>query len=164
MKAKFKLTLAMLAVAISVVATKARAADVVGTWRMVSWSEEETESKAGHTPFGDHPIGSLTYTADGHMMVIFADPGRKPSASPKPTEAEAAELYRTMVAYSGTYSVEGDRITHKIDVSWNQAWNGTSQSRFIEIRDNRLTIRTSPFVSPFLNKQIVATLIFERVK
>jgi Lipocalin-like domain len=164
MKAKFKLLLAMLAVAISVAATQARAADVVGTWRMVSWSEEETESKAARSPFGDHPIGSITYTADGHMMVMFADPGRKPSASPKPTEAEAADLYRTMVAYAGTYSVAGDKLTHKIDVSWNQAWNGTSQSRFIEIKDDRLTIKTPPFVSPFLNKQIVATLIFERVK
>jgi hypothetical protein len=124
MRTKFKMTLAMLAVAISIVATQARAADIVGTWRMVSWLEEETESKAARSPFGDHPIGSITYTADGHMMVIFADPARKPSASLKPIETEAAELYRTMVAYAGSYSVDGDKVTHKIDVSWNQAWNG----------------------------------------
>jgi hypothetical protein len=29
-----------------------------------------------------------------------------------------------MVAYAGSYSVDGDKVTHKIDVSWNQAWNG----------------------------------------
>jgi len=98
------------------------------------------------------------------MMVIFANPDRKPSAIPKATEAEAAELYRTMVAYAGTYSVEGDKVAHKIDVSWNQAWNGTSQTRFIDVKDDRLTIKTSAFISPFLNKQIVATLVFERVK
>ena len=166
MDLKIKSALAMLALAISVVAaTRSHAADsIVGTWRMVSWSEEETESKVRHTPFGEHPIGSISYTADGHMMVMFADPNRKPSASPRPTEAEAADLYRTMVAYTGTYSVDGDKITHKIDVAWNQAWNGTSQTRSAEVKDDRMTIKTPPFVSPFLNKQIVATLIFERAK
>jgi hypothetical protein len=97
------------------------------------------------------------------MMVIFTDPSRKPSASPKATETEAAELYRTMVAYAGRYSVDGNKLTNKIEVSWNQAWNGTSQMRFFEVKDGRLTIKTQAFVSPFLNKQIVATLIFDRV-
>jgi len=65
MRAKFKLALAMLAVAISAVVTQAGAADVVGTWRIISWSQEETDSKVGHSPFGDHPIGSITYTSMG---------------------------------------------------------------------------------------------------
>ena len=98
------------------------------------------------------------------MMVIFIDPNRKPAGGPKATDNEAAQLYRTMVAYAGAYSVEGEKVTHKIEVSWNQVWNGTDQQRFFEIRDNRLTIKTPPFASPFLGKQIVATLVWERVK
>jgi transposase-like protein len=142
----------------------ARAADVVGTWRLSSVSNEETESKVAHKPFGDHPVGSITYTADGHMMVIFADSNRKPPVAPRATDGEAVELYRTMVAYAGTYSVDGNKVTHKIDVSWNQAWNGTNQTRFIEVKDDQWTITTAPFVSPFLNKQVVSTLAFDRVK
>jgi hypothetical protein len=165
MKACFKLALAVLAVATSSVFTIAQAADsVVGTWRLVSWVEEETESKAVHKNFGDNPLGLLTYTADGRMMIMFTEPTRKAAAAPKATDAEAAQLYRTMVAYSGAYSVEGDKVTNKIEVSWNQVWNGTSQQRIVEVKDNHLTIKTPPFVSPFLNKQIVATLVWERVK
>ena len=35
---------------------------------------------------------------------------------------------------------------------------------FIELKDNRLTIKTGAFVSPFLGKEIVATLVWERIK
>jgi len=164
MKMKFGLAFTIFAFALSITATQARAAGIVGTWRLQSWVEEETESKIAHKAFGEHPSGLITFTADGHVAVIFSNPDRKPPASPKATDPEAAELYRTMVAYAGTYSVEGNKLANKIEVSWNQAWNGTAQARFFEIKDDRLTIRTAAFVSPFLNKQIVATLIFERTK
>jgi Lipocalin-like domain len=165
MKAGIKVALTVVALATSILLAKAHAADaVVGTWRLVSWVEEETETKIQHKAFGNNPAGLITYTADGRMMVMFIDPNRKPAAAPKPTDSEAAQLYRTMVAYSGAYIVEGDKVTHKIEVSWNQVWNGTDQQRFFEVKENHLTIRTPPFVSPFLGKQIVATLVWERVK
>jgi hypothetical protein len=36
----------------------------------------------------------------------FADPSRTPQA----TDAEAAELYRTMGAYAGRYKTDGDKL------------------------------------------------------
>ncbi len=159
-----KLTLAMVAVATSGVLSKAQADSIVGTWRLISWIEEETESKAVHKNFGDNPLGFITYTSDGHMMIMFTDPARKPAAAPKATDTEAAQLYRTMVAYAGRYTLEGDKVTHHVEISWNHAWNDTSQQRFVGVKDDHLTIKTPPFVSPFLNKQIVATLVWERAK
>jgi hypothetical protein len=160
-----KLTLAMLAVVTTGVLTKAQAADsIVGTWRLVSVIEEDTESKAVHKAFGENPLGFLTYTSDGHMTGIFTDPARTPAAGPKATDAEAAQLYRTMVAYAGRYTLEGDKITHHVAVSWNQAWNGTNQQRFIEIKDDHLTLKTPPFVSPATGKQIISTLVWERTR
>jgi hypothetical protein len=50
------------------------------------------------------------------MMVMFADPSRKPAATPKATDAEAAQLYRTMVAYAGRYALEGEKVIHHIDI------------------------------------------------
>jgi hypothetical protein len=47
-----------------------------------------------------------------------------------------------MVAYMGCYTLEGERITHHIDISWNQVWNGTDQQRTVEIKDDHLTIKT----------------------
>ncbi len=160
-----RISLAALIIVTGTVWSRAQAADsVVGSWRLVSWVAEEIESKAVNKEFGDNPVGILTYTADGRMSVFFADPKRKAPASPRATDTEAAELYRTMVAYSGTYSIEGNKVTHKIEVSWNQAWNGTNQVRFIEVKDNQLTIKTPPFVSPSIGKKIVSTLVWERIK
>ena len=149
----------------SAVWSKSQAAEsVVGSWRLVSWIEVETESKAAHAPFGDSPMGVITYTSDGHMSLIIADPKRKPATGPKANETEAADLYRTMVAYSGAYSVDGNKVTHNIEVSWNQAWNGTSQQRFIEVKDSQLTIKTPPIISPVSGKESIHTLVWEKIK
>ena len=124
----------------------------------------ETESKAVHGVFGDNPTGVITYTADGRMSVFIIDPKRKPPAGPKATDADAVELYRTMIAYSGSYSIEGNKVTHKIEVSWNQAWTGTNQQRFVDVKDDQLTIKTPPIISPISGKESVSTLVWERVK
>jgi hypothetical protein len=144
----------------------ARAADsIVGSWRLVSWVEEETESKALHKNFGDNPTGVLTYGADGRMSIIFADPKRAAPATPKATDAEAAALYRSMVAYGGSYRPEGDKVFVKVDVSWNKVWDGQDRPpNTVEVKGDRLTYKTSPFVSPFLGKQMVATLVWDRIK
>ena len=117
-----------------------------------------------HAVFGDNPIGVITYTSDGRMSLFIANPKRKPGVGPKATDAEAADLYRTMIAYSGAYSIDGNKVTHKIEVSWNQVWSGTYQRRFVEAKDNQLTIKTPPIVSPISGKESVNTLVWERIK
>jgi hypothetical protein len=165
MKTAAQLILIAFAIAANDATTKAHAADsIVGTWRLVSFFEEETDSKAVHKAFGDHPFGFLTLTSDGRMMLIIADPSRKPAAAPKPTDAEAAHLHQTMAAYTGSYTLEGQKLTHHVDLSWNQAWNGTDQVRYIEVKNNYLTVKTAPLMSPVLNKEVVATLVWEQAK
>ncbi len=166
MKARLTIAVMMLGLTTGCLMSVAQAADsIVGTWRLVSWVEEETESKAQHKNFGEKPNGILMYTADGRMSVIFADPRRQPPASPKATDAEAAQLYRGIVAYSGSYRLEGDKVLVHVDASWNRAWDGTDRPpTTIEVKGERLTSKTAPFVSPFLGKRMVATLVWERVK
>ena len=101
--------------------TSQAADSIVGSWRLVSWVELDTESKSAHNVFGDNPAGMITYTLDGRMSVFIIDPKRTKPAGPKATDAEAVELYRTIIAYSGSYSIEGNKVTHKIEFSWNQA-------------------------------------------
>jgi hypothetical protein len=166
MKKALTIAVLMLGLTIGSLINVAQAADsIVGTWRLVSWVEEETESKAQHKNFGDNPSGLVTYTADGRYSQIFADPKRTAPASPQATDAEAAQLYRSMVAHAGSYKVEGDKLTVKVDVAWNRAWDGQVRPpNTVEIKGDRLTSKTSPFVSPFIGKQMVATLVWERVK
>jgi hypothetical protein len=164
MKVTFKIILSVLVVAVSAILSAGHAAEsIVGTWRLISQTTEDSESKAIEKVFGDKPIGFLTYTSEGRMTIIITHSTRKPPASAKATEAEAAHLYGTMVAYAGTYRINGDKIIHHIEASWNEAWNGTDQERFAEVRDNRLTIYSPPFVSPTLGRRIDSKLVWERI-
>jgi hypothetical protein len=60
-----------------------------------------------------------------------------------PPMRSTLKLLGTLIAYSGTYVLDGDKITHQIDVSWNQRWIGTNEVRFYKIEDKTLTITTA---------------------
>ena len=49
-----------------------------------------------------------------------------------------------MLAYTGVYSVEGDDFITKVEVSWNEEWNGTQQRRHFRIEGNKLFIESAP--------------------
>jgi hypothetical protein len=49
-----------------------------------------------------------------------------------------------MAAYSGRYTVEREKVVHHVDVSWNEAWTGADQVRFVKVVGDRLTITTAP--------------------
>jgi hypothetical protein len=95
------------------------------------------------------------------MSVFIANPKRRAASGPFVADAEAADLYRTMVAYSGSYSIDDNEVIHKVEVSWNEAWNGTDQHRFIEVKDNPLTIKTPIMVSQISGKKSINTLVWE---
>jgi hypothetical protein len=48
-----------------------------------------------------------------------------------------------MVAYSGRYTIEGDKVVHHVDISWNESWTGTDQVRFLNLEGDKLTV-TAP--------------------
>jgi hypothetical protein len=55
--------LAALIVAIAAAWSIAEAGEsVVGSWRLLSWVQEDVESKVVQTVFGDNPVGVITYT------------------------------------------------------------------------------------------------------
>ena len=166
MKASIQIvSVGFIALVISTVFSAAWAADpIVGTWRLVSWTEEETDSKAVRKMFGDHPNGLMTLTADGRIMAIFTDPSRKAPVQPKPTDAEALQLYQTMNAYAGTYKTEDDKLILYREIDARETFVGKEQVRFFKVDGDRLQYKSVPFVSGFDGKQIVSSLVWDRVK
>jgi hypothetical protein len=165
MQASYRTITAFLSLVISVVPSLAWAADtLVGTWRLVSLVSEETESKAVYKPYGDNPSGLITYTSDGHIIYIITDPTRRPPAAPKATDTEAAQLYRTMGAYAGRYKTDNDKLIVNPEVASSPALVGTEQTYVFEVKGDRYELKTNPFVSPVTGKQVVSTLVWERVK
>ena len=45
-----------------------------------------------------------------------------------------------------------------------QAWTDTNQQRFVDVKDDQLTIKTSPIISPVSGKESIHTLVWERMK
>ena len=70
-----RLGLAALIVVIASVWSTAQAGEsIVGSWHLLSWVQEDVESKAVQAVYGDNPVGVITYTSDGHMSVFIANP------------------------------------------------------------------------------------------
>jgi hypothetical protein len=119
----------------------AEANPLLGTWRLKKYVVT-TATGERPTPYGDHPTGYLSYSADGRMQVIVAASGRIALDGVGSLDNDRVSLYDTMFAYAGTYSIEVDKIIHHVDISWNEAWTGTDQSRLFELTGNRLTLTT----------------------
>ena len=135
---------------------------LIGTWKLKSYVMTTT-SGARSTPFGEHPSGYLSYSPDGRMYAIGTADGRITPHDIVATDEERATLHKGMFAYTGTYSVEPDRVIHHVDISWNQLWNGTDQVRFYKLTGNTLTITTARSRSGFDGRESQSVLIWEKV-
>ena len=124
---------------------------IVGTWSLRSFTERDIKTDAISFPMGSSPRAAVVYTADGHVATIFTATGRRAPAEPRASDAEAAHLYRSMVAFAGRYEIHDNELIYHPEISWNEAWNGTRQVRYFEMSDGLLRIRSAPAASTLLN-------------
>jgi hypothetical protein len=117
---------------------------VLGTWKLKSFVRVLTATGERIHQFGEHPSGYLSYSADGRMYAIVTSDNRVRPRDENPADEERAKLHRTMIAYAGTYTLEDDKVTHHVDVSWNEVRTGGDEVRFYKLEGNILTITTAP--------------------
>lgn len=116
-----------------------KAGDFIGTWKLIDYAflhEDGTVDK----PWGDHVVGYLIYSAEGYMSGNLSPAGRRHNV-------EKASRKRDYIAYAGPYTVEGDTVTHHVEVSLFPNWLGTAQLRYHRREGNRLILRTPPIPS-----------------
>ena len=121
---------------------------LLGTWKLIAAIREEIPSGAKTDFLGSHPTGYINYAPDGRMMVLNVGNGRSKPAGANATSAEAEALFRSMTSYGGTYTIDGNEITHHVDVSWNETWTGTKQKRIARFEGNRVYLSTTPSARP----------------
>lgn len=146
------------------VATPIVGTTIIGTWRLRSHRQETVETGQSHYPRGDNPAGLLTYTDDLRFSIINVPGDRKSPASVLVTDNEALDLFRGLTAYAGRYSLDGDKVTHHVEISWNQIWAGTDQVRRFKVEGDELTIVAGPGLNPRDGKMAISTLSWDRVK
>jgi hypothetical protein len=131
---------------------------LIGTWKLTSWLTKFDGGDAVQ-PYGPNPKGRLVLTADGNWIIIITGASRGPAK----TADEKAALVDSMTAYSGKYTVEGDRITTRVDISWNEINTGSNQTRFFTVEGDKLFIRTGQIASAIRpGQKAEGTLTFER--
>jgi hypothetical protein len=141
--------------------------NVVGVWRLVTYTSVDPDSGAVIEPFGPAPKGVLHYTAGGRMSALLTAGDRKRFTAGNRINApmeERAEAFATSSAYAGTYTLEGDRVTHHVEMATNPDWVGGDQLRYPKIEGNRLTITTPPLPTRPDGKLRVSTLVWERAE
>jgi hypothetical protein len=137
---------------------------LIGTWKLVSAVSEELATGQKTNIYKGTPIGFITYGADGRVMTIIVDSPRKKPSGAVATAVEAEALFRSMAAYAGTYTIEGNQVIHRPDVSWNETWTGTDQVREYKFDGERLILATSPSPNPRSGKMSVRSLVWEKIK
>lgn len=124
---------------------------LVGVWNLQSIHFEDASTGERLDMFGQNPSGHLIQTSEGRMMAIIMRSDRTP---PK-EDADGAMLFKTMMAYTGNYRVEGDdKFVTDVDLAWHPGWNGTRQERFFKIDGNTLSITTGQQTHPMFPGRI----------
>jgi hypothetical protein len=118
-----------------------------GVWTLVAYTEEKEGCKDTN-PLGPKPMGFLIYTPDGFVSAQLMKPGRSTFQSRdwhQGTPEEYMESGSGYIAYCGTYEVDetNETVTHIPSVALLPKLINGRQLRAIEMKGNRLTLRTS---------------------
>jgi hypothetical protein len=135
---------------------------VVGTWKLVSYEVEAQATGQRGPIMGERPTGYATFSPEGRVFFVLTGEGRQTAK----TDQERAALLGTLIAYTGTYSIDGDTWTTNVEVAWNPEWVGTKQVRPFKLDGERLIVTTPWRVMPnFADKGTSRSIVtFERLK
>jgi hypothetical protein len=80
-----------------------------------------------------------------------------PAEQRKPaTEADQAQAFQKLVAYSGRYRVEPpDRLVTTVDIAWFEPWVGSQQARKFTVNGDTLQIVSEPTRTPLTGDALV---------
>lgn len=137
---------------------------LLGTWKLVSAVREEIPSGATIDLFGPSPVGYLNYAPDGRMLALIVRGARARPAGAAATPAEAQALFAGMLGYGGSYAIDGNEVTHRVDIAWNESWSGTVQKRTFAFEGGRLHLTTPLSPDPAEGKMSVRRMLWERLR
>lgn len=103
--------------------------NLIGTWELVSYKVEEKETGSFINAMGPAPRGRVVFTPDGWVAFNLEGSNRLAAT----TDADRAQLMKTLVAYIGRYRVEGNQWITNVQTAWAPEWVGTEQRRTVTV-------------------------------
>ena len=111
---------------------------LVGRWDILAWEQRYDDGRV-QQPMGEQLNGFMRYTAEGDMICMINRADRAAFATGgqwDASDAEKAGAYQSMLAYAGTWQLDGDQITHHVDISLFPNWKDGAQKRRLELQDD----------------------------
>lgn len=143
---------------------------LAGTWKLLTW-ERHLDGAVADKPFGEAPVGLLSYDPNGFVHVQMMRPDRRrlePSAMKPPISEEAAKaiysIHNSFVAYAGRYEIEKgtDRVMHHVQTAFDPVMVGTVLIRLFDLKGDVLVLRTEPLKRH--GKMMVGVLTWGRLR
>ena len=133
--------------------------DLIGTWRLKSAYFVAQSTGDRLDVLGAEPFGYAVFEPTGRMISLLTAGARTRAAS----ATDPAALHRSMVAYTGTWSIDGDRFITQVDGAWDPSWVGTEQVRHWVFDGRTLSIRTTPVEHPsFPGEKVIGYVDWEK--
>jgi hypothetical protein len=150
----------LLAVPLSPLAAES---DLYGTWKLVSQSQKVLDTGETRAGRGQAPKGFVTFTPEGRVMgMLMSDKRPKPESVAKMTDQQRIELFNTMNAWAGTYTLQGNKLTYSYELTHNEV-TARATAREIKIEGSRLTIMNEPSRATLDGKRVQTTTVWEKV-
>jgi hypothetical protein len=134
---------------------------LAGTWKLVSVSATTPQGERNETPYGANPTGLLTYTTDGRVTALISYDGRKFLSAGGGTPEEQVEAFTTFFGYAGRYTFDGDKVTHRVEISSIQNYVDKDLVRSVKFERDRIRLVTPPTLAN--GKMQTFELIWERL-
>ena len=120
----------------------------IGVWKLIR-SEDKFKDGRIEYPYGQKPVGRLTYDQAGRMSGTIMKSDRRSTMPPgvgliagKATAEEIHEAVNGFVAYFGTFDVDEPTksVIHHVQASLVPSWVGKDLKRTYQFNGNRLVL------------------------
>jgi YD repeat-containing protein len=117
----------------------------VGSWKLLSCELKAVDGKISY-PYGEQPVGRLSYDKAGRIQALLMRPGRPATYNRDSlgqlSPQDMREVLRGFAAYYGTFDVDESTKTviHHVKASIYPSNVGTDLKRTFEFTENRLIL------------------------
>lgn len=137
--------------------------NLLGTWKLVSMKSESTSGEIIY-PFGQDPLGYITFTEDNFVFLTVTTSDRPNFEKADRLGASLEEKARaldTCSAYCGRYTVDGELLFMNILCGSFPNWVGKVQKRHCAFEGNKFIATTEPRISG--RREVIVTVLWEKV-
>jgi hypothetical protein len=120
----------------------------IGVWRLTGCERKFQDGRIEY-PYGEKPVGRITYDRAGRMSALLMRPGRRSTVAPgqaliagKASSEEIREAVDGFIAYFGTFDVDesSQTVIHHVQACLVPSWVGTDLKRTYRFTANRLVL------------------------